>query len=126
MNGTGAVNQASDTASALAALGFHTIGLDDAGPVGDVVETVAYNGRRSPATEAAAESVVRSMTGAVIVAYDPSQVVDGAQVTAVTGTQFAVNSPPRPSSGVSETTMPAAAPTTSAAAAIATPSPATS
>ena len=36
------------------------------------------------------------MTGAVIMAYDPSQVADGAQVTVVTGTQFAVNAPSTP------------------------------
>ena len=49
------------------------------------------------------------MTGSVIMAYDPSQVTDGAQVTVVTGTQFTVNprrrhrrprrpAPPRPTS----------------------------
>ena len=94
VNGTGAYNQATDTATALAALGFHTVGVGDATPVGDVAETVVYYGSRTPAVEAAAEAVARSMTGSVIMAYDPSQVTDGAQVTVVTGTQFAVNAPP--------------------------------
>ena len=93
MNGSGVYNQATDTADALAALGFHTVGVGDTPAVGDVAETVVYYGSRSAATEAAAESVARSMTGSVIMAYDPSQVADGAQVTVVTGTQFAVNAP---------------------------------
>jgi LCP family protein required for cell wall assembly len=93
MNGTGAANQASDTSAALAALGFHTVGVGDTPAVGDVAETVVYYGSRDSATEAAAESVARSMSGSVVMAYDPSQVVDGAQVTVVTGTQFAVNAP---------------------------------
>ena len=49
MNGTGAYNQATDTATALAALGFHTVGVGDTAPVGDVAETVVYYGSRSPA-----------------------------------------------------------------------------
>ncbi len=94
MNGTGTYNQASDTAASLAALGFHTVGTGDTTPVGDLAETYVYYGSRNAATEAAAEAVTRSMTGSVIMAYDPSQVADGAQVTVVTGTQFTVNAPP--------------------------------
>ena len=132
LNGTGAYNQASDTSAALAALGFHTVGIGDTPPVGDVAETYVYYGSRSGSSEAAAEAVSRSMSGSVIMAYDPTKVVDGAQVTVVTGSQFAVNPPPAvPTS----TTAPAAAPTTTAAStaptaassgAIATPSPSTS
>jgi LCP family protein required for cell wall assembly len=112
MNGTGAYNQATDTASALSALGFHTVGVGDSTPVGDVAETVVYYGSRSPAIEAAAEKVADSMTGSVIMAYDPTLVADNAEVTVVTGTQFAVDSP-------------AAAPTTAATAPSATPTTAT-
>jgi LCP family protein required for cell wall assembly len=93
MNGTGAVNQATDTSTALAALGFHTVGIGDTPAVGDVAETVVDYGSRSAATEAAAEAVSRSISGSVIMAYDPSQVADGAEVTVVTGTQFSVNAP---------------------------------
>ncbi len=93
LNGTGAYNQAADTSGALAALGFQTVGVGDATPVGDLAETVVYYGSRAPAAEAAAEAVTRSMTGSVVMAYDPSRVVDGAMVTVVTGTQFAVNPP---------------------------------
>ena len=107
---------------------------------GDVAETVVYYGSRSAAVEAAAQAVARSMTGSVIMAYDPSQVTDGAEVTVVTGTQFAVNAPAAPTTpttaaagaaGASATTTapppPTTTPTTSPdAAAIAAPSPTTS
>jgi polyisoprenyl-teichoic acid--peptidoglycan teichoic acid transferase len=137
MNGTGAYNQATDTSASLAALGFHMVGAGDTPPTGDVAETVVYYGSHTPATEAAAEAVARSMSGSVIMAYDPSQVADNAQVTVVTGSQFAVNAPtatPTPTSGATgsaiTTTAPAPSSTTSttsaASAAIATPSPATS
>jgi LCP family protein required for cell wall assembly len=113
MNGSGAYNQATDTSAALAALGFKIASIGDTTPVGDVAETVVYYGSKSPASEAAAEKVVRSMTGSVIMAYDPSKVSSGAKVTVVTGTQFAVNAPP-PSTTGGETSSSAApsAPTT--------------
>ena len=43
--------------------------------------------------EAAAQLVASSISGAVIMAFDPTQVTSGAQVTVVTGTQFSVNPP---------------------------------
>jgi LCP family protein required for cell wall assembly len=92
-NGSGAYNQATATATALQALGFRTVGVGDSTPVSTASETVVYYGSRTAAAEAAAEAVVRSMTGAVILGYDPTMVADGAQVTVVTGTQFAVNPP---------------------------------
>ncbi len=123
VNGTGAYNQATDTATALSALGFDTVGVGDATPVGDVSETVVYYGSHSAAVEAAAERVLHSITGSVVMGYDPGQVTHGAQVTVVTGSQFAVATPPAPTSGTSATTAPATTSTTSAAAgAIATPS----
>jgi LCP family protein required for cell wall assembly len=137
MNGTGDYNQAADTAAALAALGFHTVGVGDTPPVGDVSETTVYYGARTPAVEGAAEAVAHSMTGSVIMAYNPAAVADGAQVTVVTGTQFAVNTPPAAPTSTVAGTGPAvaAAPTTAApagtsttsaaAAAIAAPSPTT-
>jgi len=107
MNGTGAYNQATDTANALTALGFHTVGVGNVTPTGDVAETVVYYGSRAPAVEAAAEAVVRSMSGSVIMGYDPTRVADGAMVTVVTGTQFTVNPPTTsataPASGASST-----------------------
>ena len=103
MNGTGAYNQASDTAGTLTALGFKTVGVGDTSPVGDLAETVVYYRSLTPADEAAAQLVSRSMTGAVTMAYDPSMVADGAQVTVVTGTQFAVNPPTAGTSGATHT-----------------------
>jgi len=38
--------------------------------------------------------VANSMSGAVILAEDPTQVKSGSQVTVVTGTDFSVNAPP--------------------------------
>ncbi len=105
LNGTGVYNQATDTATALTALGYHVAGVGDTAPVGDVSETYVYYGSRDAATEAAAESVVRSISGAAIMAYDPAAVVDGAQVTVVTGSQFSVNTPstPAPATGTGGT-----------------------
>jgi polyisoprenyl-teichoic acid--peptidoglycan teichoic acid transferase len=123
LNGTGAYNQATDTASALSALGFHTVGVGDTPPAGDVTETYVYYGSRSPSTEAAAEAVARSISGSVMMAYDPAKVVDGAQVTVVTGSQFAVAAPPAPPAPPTSTTAPsAAAPTTTTAPSATTPS----
>jgi LCP family protein required for cell wall assembly len=109
VNGTGVTNQATDTSTALGALGFKMVGLGDATPVAPQAETVVYYGSRAPAVEAAAERVARSMTGAVILGYDPSQVTGGAQVTVLTGTQFAVNAPTTGSTSTSAPTSPTTA-----------------
>jgi LCP family protein required for cell wall assembly len=93
MNGTGAYNQATDTASSLAALGFKTGTVGDVSPVGQEAETVVYYSSKSPAELAAAQVVANSMSGAVIMADDASQVSPGSQVTVVTGTDFSVNAP---------------------------------
>jgi hypothetical protein len=122
MNGSGVYNQATDTSDALAALGFRTVGVGDTPAVGDVAETVVYYGSRSAATEAAAESVTRSISGSVIMAYDPSQVADGAQVTVVTGTQFAVNAPASSTTPTAAGTTPTTSPTSTSSGAIAAPS----
>jgi LCP family protein required for cell wall assembly len=129
LNGTGAYNQATDTSAALTALGFRTVGVGDTPSVGDVAETYVYYGSRSPSTEAAAEAVARSISGSVMMAYNPTKVVDGAQVTVVTGTQFAVATPPPAPTATTAPAAPAtsAAPSTSttspSSGAIATPSP---
>ena len=94
LNGTGAYNQATDTSSALQALGFHMVGLGDTPSVGAESETVVYYATKSPADQAAAQAVARSLSGSVITALGPTS--DGAQVTVVTGTQFSVNPPAAP------------------------------
>ncbi len=100
LNGTGAYNQASDTGSALQALGFKVTGLSDTTPVGQESETlVTYS---SVASIGAAEAVANSLTGAVILQRAPTY--GGAQVTVVTGSDFSVNAPP--SAGSSTPTSP--------------------
>ncbi len=129
MNGTGASNAAADTSAALGALGYRVVGIGDSPPAGDVAETYVYYGSRDVATEATAESVSRAMTGSVIMAYDPSKVADGADVTVVTGTQFSVNTPAptqAASGSVVASTAPSAPSTTTSSGAIATPTPTTS
>ena len=132
LNGTGATNQAADTASALTALGFHVVGVGDTPPVGDVSETYVYYASRSAADEAAAESITHAMSGAVVMAYDPAKVVDGAAVTVATGSQFSVNAPAPPpttssgsgttaTSAQTTTTTTTAPPSTSPGSAIAAP-----
>ncbi len=122
VNGSGVADQATTTAAALAGLGFHTVSASDQPPAGDVTETVVYYGSRSPQTEAAAEAVARSLSGAVIMGYDPTRVMAGSEVTVVTGSDFAVNPPaPAPTttahgatSSSTAATTPAPAPTTTA------------
>ncbi|HEX4245136.1 MAG TPA: LCP family protein [Acidimicrobiales bacterium] len=90
LNGSGAIDQATDTSASLQALGFHMAGIGDAPSVATQSETVVYYSQMTPADEAAAQAVAHSLSGAVIMALGPTS--DGARVTVVTGTQFAVNS----------------------------------
>ena len=108
LNGSGAYNQATDTAQSLQALGFHIGTIGDSPPVGHEAETVVYYASKTPAQLAAAQAVANSMSGAVIMGLDPTQVKSGSQVTVVTGTDFTVNAPP-----TTTTTTPAGAATPS-------------
>ena len=119
LNGSGVTNQATDTSAALGALGYSMVGLGDATPVGTQAETVVYYAQKTHADHAAAEAVAKSMSGAVITALGPT--VDGAQVTVVTGTQFAVNPPA--ATAATATTAPA---TTAASSSTATTAPSSS
>ena len=112
MNGSGTTNQATTTSAALGALGFTMTGLGDSTPVGAEAETVVYYAQMTPAAEAAAQLVASSISGAVIMAFDPTQVTPGSQVTVVTGTQFSVNPP---AASGSATTVGAGASTTTPA-----------
>ncbi len=94
LNGSGAYNQATTTAQSLQALGFHIGTIGDSPPVGQEAETVVYYASKTPAQLAAAQAVANSLSGAVIMAMDPTQVKAGSQVTVVTGTDFTVNAPP--------------------------------
>ena len=94
LNGSGAYNQATTTAQGLQALGFHIGTIGDSPPVGQEAETVVYYASKSPAQLAAAQAVANSLSGAVIMGMDPTQMKPGSQVTVVTGTDFSVNAPP--------------------------------
>jgi LCP family protein required for cell wall assembly len=107
LNGSGAYNQATTTSQSLQALGFHIGTIGDSPPVGQESETVVYYASKTPAQLAAAQAVANSMSGAVIMALDPTQVKPGSQVTVVTGTDFTVNAPPTtstPSTGAAAST----------------------
>jgi len=93
VNGTGVTDQAAQTSQALQALGFHVAGLGDASAVGAEAETVVYYAANTPSDLAAAQTVARSISGAAIMAQDASEVPAGANVTVVTGTDFAVATP---------------------------------
>jgi LCP family protein required for cell wall assembly len=103
LNGTGTNNQATDTADALGRLGFQITGTGTVTPVGQQAETLVTYSHRTPADEAAAQLVSRSLSGAVIMAYAPT--TSSADVTVTTGTSFSVNaSAPAPTTS---TTSPA-------------------
>ncbi len=119
MNGSGTFNQATDTAQSLQALGFHVGTIGDTAPVGQEAETVVYYSSKTPADLAAAQAVANSLSGAVIMARDPTQVKPGSQVTVVTGTNFSVNAPSAPTTPTSTggTTASTVAPSTTTTAA---------
>ena len=104
LNGSGAYNQATDTAQSLQTLGFKIGTIGDSPPVGQEAETVVYYSSKAPAELAAAQAVANSMSGAVILAEDSSHVSPGSQVTVVTGTDFSVNPPAPPAASTTSTT----------------------
>jgi hypothetical protein len=108
LNGSGVSGQAGSTGTALTGLGFKVLGVGDSTPVGTEAETVVYFSQKSAADQAAAQTVARSLSGAVITAYGPT--TDGAEVTVVTGTQFSVAAP-SPPAGSTPSTPPTTAPT---------------
>jgi LCP family protein required for cell wall assembly len=113
LNGSGANNQATTTAQSLQALGFHIGTIGDSPPVGQEAETVVYYAAKTPSQLAAAQAVANSMSGAVVMALDPSQVKPGSQVTVVTGTEFTVNAPPTTSTPSTGAAVPSTTTTTS-------------
>jgi len=103
LNGSGTGDQATATATALGQLGFKIVGTGDTTPVGQEAETTVTYAKLTPADEAAAQAVARSMTGSVIMALGPTS--NGAQVTVTTGTNFAVNPPAPPPSPTTTTAV---------------------
>jgi LCP family protein required for cell wall assembly len=114
LNGSGTPNQATTTAQSLQALGFHIGTVGDSAPVGREAETVVYYAAKTPTQLAAAQAVANSLSGAVIMGMDPTQVKPGSQVTVVTGSDFTVDVPPAASTTASSaTTAPSTTTTTS-------------
>jgi LCP family protein required for cell wall assembly len=117
LNGTGTTGQAASTASALGALGFRAGGTGDDPAGGSVSETMVYYS--SPAEQGAAQQVMHSLSGAV--AIGQGSTADGADVTVVTGSNFAVDAPASPSKapspGAASPTGGAGAPASSGSAA---------
>ncbi|MGH8987464.1 MAG: LCP family protein [Acidimicrobiales bacterium] len=89
LNGTGVTGQATQTTASLQSLGFDTIGTGDATAVGSYRETTVSYAHRTPADVAAAQLVAGSLSGQVVLAYDPA--AKGARVTVTTGTDFSVD-----------------------------------
>jgi hypothetical protein len=114
VNGTGAPNQATETAAQLSALGFKAAAAQDAPGSGLVSETVVtYSG---PDALPEAEAVVHSLSGVVVMARSTTSL--GAAVVVVTGSDFRVHAPVT-AGGAS----PTPAPSVSSGAASAAPAP---
>ncbi len=114
LNGTGVATQATTTSQALGKLGFQMVGVGTTTPVGTESETLVTYAHRTPADEAAAQLVARSLSGSVIMAY--GKTADGADVTVTTGTSFTVNaSPPSAATGAASGSTTSSTPSTPSA-----------
>ena len=93
LNGSGVYNAASRTAGELQALGFNVVSTGDATRTSSSAdsETIVYYASNNSDAQERAEAVAQAMSGAVVMAVGPTS--GGAQVTVVTGTDFAVNAP---------------------------------
>lgn len=125
VNGSGTPNQATQTTSALQALGFNMVGQPGSATPqsSETVETIVnYSG---PSTEADAEAVARQLTGPVILSENASLVTSGSEVTVLTGTGLSVNAASGSTSSPQSTSSSSTTPSTSAVDGLATPSSAT-
>jgi LCP family protein required for cell wall assembly len=102
---------AESAVSALQALGFNVSDGGSAYPVGQEAETLVEYSEQTPADEAAAQAVLNSLSGQVIMDYNPNM-SGNAQVTVVTGTDFSVNPPATPGATTPTTKAKAAVTTT--------------
>jgi len=108
LNGTGKPHEAADGARALQRLGYDVVRTGDTPPVGPQSETVVYYA--SPANAAAAQAVLQAQAGHAVLGVNPQMVSAGTQVTVVTGSDFAVQTPPAPTKAAAGAThQPAAA-----------------
>jgi LCP family protein required for cell wall assembly len=117
-NGSGIYSAGQTAETALQALGFDVVGVSTTSPVGEQAETVVEYAQDTPAEEAAAQAVARSISGQVIMALAPSSsgsqpttssapsTSSSAQITVITGTDFMVNPPAPPPTTTTTTTTP--------------------
>lgn len=142
VDGTNSPSATAATATSLSKLGYKVLGTGAQTSVGPVSETTVVYPFSNNAAQAAkylaeAEQVKRSLTGLVVLGRAPTTL--GADVTVITGSNFAVNAPPvtttRASSQTTRTSvlatllsavLEAAATTPNASAALAAPTSATS
>jgi LCP family protein required for cell wall assembly len=104
VDGTASTAATAATATSLSKLGYDVVGSGSQVTVGAVSEaTVVYD---SPAHLAQAEQVKGSLNGLVVLGQAPT--TDGADVTIITGSNFAVNAP-----ALASTTTSVASPTSS-------------
>ena len=111
-NGSGVYGQAGTTAASLSALGFQATAAGDVTSPGSPSETLVVYDPKSATGLADAEAVAQELTGAVVL--DAGQPTPGADVTVVTGSDFAVSPPASGGSSVSTpaTSSPASGVTT--------------
>lgn len=102
LNGTGKYGQASQTASALQALGYNVAGTGASTPGGDPSETVV---RYAPGDIGEAEHLLSQISGEAIMGEGGT--TDGADLTVVTGSAFSIAAP------ATSTTTPGSSSTTS-------------
>ncbi len=110
LDGSGDSSAGETAETGLKALGFDVVSLADTSEISAQAETVVEYSPDSPAEEAAAQTVARSISGQVVLALaNPSSslptTASGAQVTVITGTDFSVN-PPAPPPAATTTTQP--------------------
>jgi LCP family protein required for cell wall assembly len=96
VDGTGSPTATTATATSLSKLGYKVLGTGAQTSVGPVSETTVVYPASKNATQAAryladAEQVKRSLTGLVVLGQAPTTL--GADVTVITGSNFAVNAP---------------------------------
>lgn len=92
LNGTGTYDEGITTANSLQQLGFDVVGTGDTPAVATQSETLVTYDQMTPSDEAAAQAVADSLSGAVTLAYGPTD--NGTQVTVTTGSDFSVDAPP--------------------------------
>jgi LCP family protein required for cell wall assembly len=117
VNGSGTYGEGTQVASALSALGFQATAGSDVSSSASPQETLVLYQANDPSSEAAAEAVMRNLSGAVVMGVSStSQDVTsgGAEVTVLTGDDVSVNAPGSTSSSSTQgttatTTAPSAA-----------------